>query len=110
MTVHGWSEDGPVTVGPLLITTPLIAWVSDAPVESITAITTLYVPVAVGVPEMTPVLVLIDSPVGRPVAFQATGVVPPFRVGVIVGYGRPTVHDGRDVGAVMVGRALMVTR
>jgi hypothetical protein len=36
---------------------------------------TLEVPTAVGVPEITPVLVLTDSPAGNPVALKLVGVL-----------------------------------
>jgi hypothetical protein len=40
-------------------------------------------PVALGVPEITPVLALIDKPAGRPLAVQLYGVVPaPAVIGV----------------------------
>jgi hypothetical protein len=40
----------------------------DAPVPSVAVTVTLEFPVAVGVPEISPVEELIDSPAGRPVA------------------------------------------
>ena len=40
----------------------------DAPVVSLTVTVTLALTAAVGVPEITPVEALIDSPAGRPVA------------------------------------------
>ena len=40
----------------------------DAPVVSVAVTLAEYVPAVVGVPEITPVELLIDSPLGRPVA------------------------------------------
>jgi hypothetical protein len=47
---------------------------------SFTVTLAVLVPAAVGVPLITPVEVLIDSPAGRPVADQVNGVVPPVVV------------------------------
>jgi hypothetical protein len=46
-------------------------------VESFTVTFAVLVPAAVGVPLITPVLALIVSPAGRPVADHVYGVVPP---------------------------------
>jgi hypothetical protein len=48
--------------------------------ESFTVIAAVLVPAAVGVPLITPVVALIDSPAGNPVADQLYGVVPPLAV------------------------------
>ena len=40
----------------------------EAPVPSVAVTVTLLVPAVVGVPEMSPVEELIDSPAGRPLA------------------------------------------
>jgi hypothetical protein len=47
---------------------------------SFTVTFAVLVPAAVGVPPITPVEALIDSPAGRPVADQVKGVVPPVVV------------------------------
>jgi hypothetical protein len=49
-------------------------------VESFTVTFAVLVPAAVGVPVITPVLALIVSPAGRPVADHVYGVVPPVAV------------------------------
>jgi hypothetical protein len=43
------------------------------------------VPVALGVPVITPVLVLIDSPAGSPLADQVNGATPPAAVIAVPG-------------------------
>ncbi len=43
------------------------------PAEFVAEIDTFVTPAAVGVPEMTPVVVLTDSPGGRPVALNDVG-------------------------------------
>ena len=52
---------------------------------SVTFTVTEYVPAAVGVPLMTPVLALIERPVGKPLADQVNGVVPSALVIVWLG-------------------------
>jgi hypothetical protein len=54
----------------------------EAPETSVTVTVTANVPVAVGAPEMTPVLGLTERPPGRPVADHVNGAVPPFVVSV----------------------------
>ncbi len=56
----------------------LIVKVSAAvpvPVEFVAPKVMLEVPAVVGVPEMTPVDVLMESPDGRPVALKAVGLL-----------------------------------
>jgi hypothetical protein len=48
-----------------------------AALESVTLTVMLPVPLAVAVPEIAPVLELIDSPVGNPVALQVSVPAPP---------------------------------
>ena len=49
-----------------------------AELESVTVEVKLIVPLVVGVPEMAPVLVLIESPLaGRPTALQVSVPAPP---------------------------------
>src|ERR1051325_4003161 len=45
------------------------------PAELVALIETLKLPAAVGVPEMTPVVVLTDSPAGKPVALKLVGLL-----------------------------------
>jgi hypothetical protein len=45
--------------------------------ESVAVIATVLVAAAVGVPLMTPVVVLMERPAGNPLAAQVYGVVPP---------------------------------
>jgi hypothetical protein len=54
-------------------------------------------PAAVGVPEITPP-VLIVRPVGKPVAVQLYGVVPPVAVTVVDAYATETCPLGRLTG------------
>jgi hypothetical protein len=56
------------------VTDPVLA---PAALESVTVTVMLGVPLAAAVPEMAPVLVLIDSPVGRPVALHVSAPAPP---------------------------------
>lgn len=61
-------------------------WVEIAPRASVIfTVTGVNVPVAVGVPDTTAVLALIVRPVGKPVALQAYGAVPPIEVIVWLG-------------------------
>ncbi len=46
-------------------------------VASVTFTCTLTVPALAGVPEISPLVGLIDIPLGSPVALQLKGVVPP---------------------------------
>ena len=48
-----------------------------AALESVTVTTTLALPLAAAVPEIAPVLELIESPAGRPVALQVSVPAPP---------------------------------
>jgi hypothetical protein len=75
------------TITPVVI---MNAAVPNALAVSVAFTVTLDVPVPVGVPDMTPVLVLIDNPAGRPVAdpervkgMRPTGVK---RLGVRAGF------------------------
>jgi hypothetical protein len=52
---------------------------------SVTFTVTAYVPAAEGVPLMTPVLALIERPVGEPLADHVNGVVPSALVIVWLG-------------------------
>ena len=45
------------------------------PAELVALNATLDVPAAVGVPEMTPVVVLTESPAGNPVALKLVGLL-----------------------------------
>jgi hypothetical protein len=45
------------------------------PAALVALIVTLKLPAAVGVPEMTPVVVLTDSPAGKPVALKLVGLL-----------------------------------
>ena len=60
------------------------AWVAVAPLASVALTVKLLVPAVVGVPLISPVLVLSDSPAGRlPVAIaHVIGLLPPLDVSV----------------------------
>ena len=58
---------GLVTLTRPLLTAQLNAWLAVVPPSDTVAVTA-NVPDAVGVPAMTPVVELIDSPAGRPLA------------------------------------------
>ena len=60
--------------------------VTDCPFAAVTLAVKLNVPVAVGVPEMTPVPLVSDRPVGSaPLAIdQVYGVIPPLAASVAV--------------------------
>ncbi len=55
-----------------------------APAASVSVTATVDTPPAVGVPEITPVVALIVSPAGSPVADQLYAVVPPDPVIVVL--------------------------
>ena len=55
----------------------LEADLGPAALESVTVTVTLGLPLEATVPEIAPVLELIDSPVGRPTAFQVSVPAPP---------------------------------
>jgi hypothetical protein len=50
------------------------------PAELLALIVTFDVPAAVGVPEITPLVVLIDNPAGKPVALKLVGLLPAVMV------------------------------
>ena len=52
-------------------------------VESVALMVTEAVPEALGVPEICPVLALMLSPEGSPVADHAYGVLPPLALAVV---------------------------
>jgi hypothetical protein len=66
--------------GATIVMEKLADAVSWGLVESFTVTFAVLVPAAVGVPLITPVLALIVSPAGRPVADHVYGVVPPVAV------------------------------
>ena len=55
------------------------------PLESVRVTATVKGPLTVGVPESTPVPALSVMPVGKPVAVQVYGVMPPVAVSVVAG-------------------------
>src|ERR1700719_3727963 len=67
----GWL-DCPVQPAPGLLTVQLNVAEPDTPVVSFAVTVALPEPVAVGVPEISPVLALIDSPAGSPVAEEVS--------------------------------------
>jgi hypothetical protein len=76
-------------------------------VVSVTVAVTLNVPVAVGVPLMVPPELMVN-PLGKPVAVQEKGLVPPVSVKVMpAGKAAPWVAAGREA-VVMDGSGLMV--
>src|SRR4051794_19285196 len=82
--------------------------VSVPPAASVTMRLTLYVPaLAVGVPEITPVLELIDRPEGRPVADQVYGVVPAEAAAAADVYGADFSPLANDA-VVTFGKLLIV--
>ena len=76
-------------------------------VESLTVTFTLEVPAVDGVPEITPVVGLILSPAGKPVADQVKGDLPPDEAMVAV-YAVPTAASVKAV-VVMASRSTTVT-
>ena len=66
------------------------------------------VPAVVGVPEITPVLELIDKPAGRLVADQFSGAVPPELARVVL-YAIVSSPLGNGDAVVIEGATLMVT-
>src|ERR1035438_5227493 len=66
-------------------------------VKSVTVMVTFAVPgvVWVGVPEMVPVVALIESPLGNPVALKVKGEEPPV-TSIVALYGAPIVPFGRE--------------
>jgi hypothetical protein len=93
--------------GALLIFTFGYVRVAAAPAISVIVTVTEYVAAAVGVPEMTPVLALIERPAGKPLANHAYAGVPFTAVIVLVGYARPTVQSGNVAGPVTDGGELI---
>jgi hypothetical protein len=63
---------GLVTVIVLLVTCQVNVADPVAPVSSVASTVTVLVAAAVGLPEMTPLALLIDSPAGSPVALQVS--------------------------------------
>ena len=70
--------------------------VAVASVASLAVTVTLDTPAVVGVPVTSPVVLLIDSPAGRPVADHEYGAVPPVAVTV-------NGRDGLADGGALVG-------
>jgi hypothetical protein len=64
-----------VMVGELTALTVNTRVADPVPAELLALIVTLVVPAAVGVPEMTPLVVLIDNPAGKPVAVKLVGLL-----------------------------------
>jgi hypothetical protein len=82
------------------------AWSSNTPFVSVTRTVKLNVPVAVGVPEITPVPLFKERPAGNAptVTDQLNGVVPPLAASVWL-YAAVSVAPGRLV-VVTTGAAL----
>ena len=81
--------------------------------ESVAVTVTLNVPVAVGVPEITPVMELMLSPAGseEPVCAiqdQEMGAMPPLLLATVVLYAVPRVPLGR-VAVLMASFGVMVS-
>ena len=72
--------------------------------ESFTVIATVAVPEAVGVPLMTPA-VLIDNPLGKPVADQLKGPVPPLDASVAL-YAEFTTPFAIEAVVIVNGEAI----
>jgi hypothetical protein len=67
------------------------------------------VPIAVGVPEITPVLALMEIPAGKLLAAHENGAVPPLASSGVLGYGNPTVPAGSAAGPLTDGGGLKLT-
>ena len=88
-----------VIVGGALIVSVYIRVAGSSPRASSSSIVTLYGPVVVGVPEMTPVFASIIIPFGSPDAYHVYLPSPPAAFGGCVGgYDWPTVHGCREAG------------
>ena len=74
-----WRMPGLVTVT-LVATAQVNVVVAGSRFASVTVMVTEPVPIVLGVPVITPVVGLMDRPVGRPVADQVYGAVPPAAV------------------------------
>jgi hypothetical protein len=59
----------------LIVITRVAVAVLQEPAPLLAVMVTLVVPAAVGVPEITPVLVLMVSPAGSPVALKLVGLL-----------------------------------
>ncbi len=101
-------SDAVVIDGAALIVSEYVR-VAVAPAASVIVTVTDEVPVAVGVPEMTPVLALMFKPAWSPVADHAYGFVPPVAVTATPGYERLTVETGNDTGPVIDVGPLIVS-
>src|SRR5437762_11725604 len=77
---------------------------------SVTVMFTLHGVAMVGIPEITPVLVLMLRPVGKPVADQVYGPVPPVAVIAVEGYATLTIPAGSDTGPVIASAGLIVSK
>jgi hypothetical protein len=64
-----------VMVGELTALTVKASVADPVPAELLALIVTLVAPAAVGVPEITPLVVLIDNPAGKPVALKLVGLL-----------------------------------
>jgi hypothetical protein len=64
-----------VMVGELTALTVKASVADPVPAELLALIVTFDVPAAVGVPEITPLVVLIDNPAGKPVALKLVGLL-----------------------------------
>ena len=73
--------DGTLVVGNRLYPPPVAAFIVRAKVAEpvppalVALSVTLEVPAAAGVPEITPVVVLMESPAGNPVALKLVGLL-----------------------------------
>ena len=67
---------------PLIVSVSVLEVVCGGLLESVTVMFTLLVPTVVGVPPITPVLELIETPAGNPDADHVKGVAPPLVVRV----------------------------
>jgi hypothetical protein len=108
-TVH----DGNVaveTLGAALIVTLYDTLFAVAPTKSVALMVTVNVPVAVGVPEMTPAVLMVRPVGSAPVdTDHVTEPVPPLDDIVTGVYARPIVQFGSDDGPVTDNALLMNT-
>ena len=91
---------GQPTVAAAIVT--VYDFVEVAPSESDNAALTKKVPAAFGVPEIVPLAVSIDSPLGRPAADHVYGTAPPVADGVVGLKALPTCPFGSADGHVAV--------
>lgn len=94
--------------GAMIIVNVLVAVCGVGVPESVTVTFTVLVPAAVGIPVICPVLALMLSPAGNPVADQLYGVMPPSAATVAL-YAAPTVPLGSVAVVIESNAGAIVT-